>query len=64
MSDTRVKKGLEEMTTTASFVLTIGQVRWIEEQARRLGKNRSELVRDLLASAMADVPALVGERVA
>lgn len=62
--DAKDAKALEDMTTTASFVLTIGQVRWIEQVAKRTGKNRSEVVRDLITAAMAGIPAMIGERVA
>jgi hypothetical protein len=60
MSESRASKELEEMTTTASFILTIGQVRWINEETERIkalpdgpkGFNRSVLVRQILDRAM------------
>lgn len=62
MSDNREPKSIEDMTTTASYVLTIGQVRWIDEETERIKAqpnapkkfNKSAFVRELIDQAMAD----------
>lgn len=46
-------KAIEDRTATAAYVLTLRQIIWIEEEAKRRGKNKSELIRDLLDGAMA-----------
>lgn len=47
-------KPVEERTATTSFVLVLRQIIWIEDEARRLGKNKSELIRDILDAAIAE----------
>ena len=62
MNDTKEMKDIKEMTTTSSFILTIGQVRWIDEETERIKAlpnapkrfNKSTLVRQIIDRAMAD----------
>lgn len=62
MNDTKEMKDIKEMTTTSSFILTIGQVRWIDEEAERIKSrpdapkrfNKSTLVRQIIDRAMAE----------
>lgn len=62
MNDAQEIKDIKEMTTTSSFILTIGQVRWIEQEAERIKAlpktpkkfNKSTLVRQILDRAMTE----------
>lgn len=54
MKEIKPQRSLEDLTTTASFVLTIREVAWIRDEALRLGKNKSELVREIVDQAMAE----------
>lgn len=65
MSDT-APRAIEDRTSTASFVLSLRHIIWIEDKAKRNGKNKSEFLRDLLDRVIEEPvePALVGERVA
>jgi hypothetical protein len=42
----------EEMTKTATFVLTLRQIMWLRDVSSRKGKNLSELVREVLDAAI------------
>lgn len=43
----------DELRTTASFVITVPHLRWIKSEAKRRDVSASEIVRDLIAAAMA-----------
>ena len=56
MKDERHAERIEDMTTTAAFVVSIRHVAWIRDEAKRRGLNKSELVRELLDEAIAKAP--------
>jgi hypothetical protein len=43
----------DDLTRTAAFVLVFRQMLWIEQEAKRRGISKSELVREILDAAMA-----------
>jgi len=45
---------MEDTPTTASYVLTVGLVFALRQEAARRGVSLSELVRDLLTAALAE----------
>lgn len=48
MSESQETTPLDEIKTTASFVIPVRHVAWIRDEAKRRGLNKSELIRDLL----------------
>ena len=49
-----IAKDITEIPTTASFRITIGQKAWIEEESERRNIKQSDLIRKVLAQAIAD----------
>lgn len=50
----RVTVVTRQTLPTASFSLTVPQIRWIAEEAQRRKVSKSEVVRDALTDAMQD----------
>jgi len=64
VSETKEVKSLEDLTTTAAFVVSVRHVAWIRDEAKRRGMNKSELVRALLDQAIGKSPRLVEQEAA
>ena len=45
---------MEETATTASFVITVGLLFWIKQEAARRSTNASALLREILESARSE----------
>ena len=51
MTDERIPR---RTLPTAAFTLTVSMIAWIEAESKRRGISKSDLMRDLLTTAMAE----------